>query len=369
MLTITLDLIVHNGVHVVLIKFPWNKELTFEVRKIPSIRWSNSYKGWYTPYSAEVLRDMRKLFDPFYKIEATAFDQKLETYQKDLKNITLCDAVISKLEQFKDWMRSSRYSESTVGTYADVLKTFFKYHHHKAIHEIAHDDIISFNVKYILANKFSASYQNQVVNAIKLFYFRIEHKELEITLVERPRRERLLPNVLSKDEVKALLERTQNIKHKAMLSLIYACGLRCGELLSLKPEHINSGRGVVIIKQSKGKKDRIVPLSPKILDLLRAYFVSFRPKIYLFEGAVSGNPYDARSLQNVLKQNIARAGIKKPVTLHWLRHSFATHLLESGTNLRYIQDILGHSSSKTTEMYTHVSTTSIQNIVSPFDTL
>jgi integrase/recombinase XerD len=113
----------------------------------------------------------------------------------------------------------------------------------------------------------------------------------------------------------------------------------------------------------------MIPLSQKILELLRIYFQTFRPVKYLFEGAVAGNPYDARSLQNVLKQNIARAGIKKPVTLHWLRHSFATHLLESGTNLRYIQEILAHNSSKTTEIYTHVSTTGIQNIVSPFDTL
>jgi integrase/recombinase XerD len=369
MKTITLDLVTHHRMEVVLIQFPLDKELELEVRKLKSIRWSKTHKSWYAPYSLALLHDIKKGFGSICKIDATTFKKKLEAYNRDPKNAALSDEVLGKLEKFKDWMRSTRYSESTIGTYTDTLRTFLKYFRYKPIHEITNHDIIDFNVKYILANRYSASYQNQVVNAIKLFFFKVEHKELEIDLLERPKRERTLPNVLSKEEVKAILEHTQNIKHKAMLSLIYACGLRCGELLSLKPEHINSDRGVIIIKQSKGKKDRMVPLSQKILELLRIYFQTFRPVKYLFEGAVAGNPYDARSLQNVLKQNIARAGIKKPVTLHWLRHSFATHLLESGTNLRYIQEILGHNSSKTTEIYTHVSTTGIQNIVSPFDTL
>ena len=124
-----------------------------------------------------------------------------------------------------------------------------------------------------------------------------------------------------------------------------------------------------MVKNSKGKKDRIVPLSPKILEMLREYYLGFKPKNYLFEGQTVGNPYDNRSLQQVLKQALKKAGITKPVTLHWLRHSYATHLLESGTDLRYIQELLGHNSSKTTEIYTHVSTKSIQQIKSPFDDL
>lgn len=154
-----------------------------------------------------------------------------------------------------------------------------------------------------------------------------------------------------------------------MLSLIYSCGLRCGELLALQPVHIDSKRNIVLLKNSKGKKDRIVPLSPKILEMLREYFKAFKPVTYLFEGRLAGEQYDARSLQLVLKQALQKAGIRKPVTLHWLRHSYATHLLESGTDLRYIQELLGHNSSKTTEIYTHVSTKSIQQIKSPFDDL
>jgi integrase/recombinase XerD len=154
-----------------------------------------------------------------------------------------------------------------------------------------------------------------------------------------------------------------------MLSLIYSCGLRRSELLNLKPADIDSKRGIVIIRQSKCKKDRIAPLSPKILDMLREYYIGFKPKTWLFEGQNENTKYDERSLSNVLKQALTKSRINKPVSLHWLRHSYATHLLESGTDLRYIQELLGHSSSKTTEIYTHVSTKSIQQIKSPFDDL
>jgi integrase/recombinase XerD len=154
-----------------------------------------------------------------------------------------------------------------------------------------------------------------------------------------------------------------------MLSLIYSCGLRCGELLALKPVHIDSKRNIVLLKNSKGKKDRIVQLSSKILEILRDYYKMYKPQIYLFEGQIKGTQYDSRSLQQVLKQALKKSDIRKPVTLHWLRHSYATHLLESGTDLRYIQELLGHSSSKTTEIYTHVSTKSLQQIKSPFDDL
>jgi integrase/recombinase XerD len=175
--------------------------------------------------------------------------------------------------------------------------------------------------------------------------------------------------VLSKEEVKKILDAHSNLKHKAMLSMIYSCGLRRSELLNLKFSDIDSKRNIVIIRQSKGKKDRITPLSAKILDLLRRYYKEYSPKTYLFEGQEKNTQYSARSLEEVLKKSVKLASINKLVTLHWLRHSYATHLLESGTDLRYIQELLGHNSSKTTEIYTHVSTKNIQQIKSPFDDL
>jgi integrase/recombinase XerD len=275
------------------------------------------------------------------------------------------DAII----RFETWLLSKRYSKSTIKTYCDALRVFFTYHKNISIQHITMQHIIQFNNEYIIGRSLSISYQNQFVNALKLFYLIIQNMNVIIENIARPRREYRLPNVLSKEEVKLLLNTHRNLKHRTMLCLLYSCGLRSGELLNLQPIHIDSKRNIILIKQSKGKKDRIVPLSSKILEMLREYYRLYKPKTYLFEGQKIGEKYDSRSLQLVLKQAVKKAGIQKPVTLHWLRHSYATHLLESGTDLRYIQELLGHNSSKTTEIYTHVSTKNIQHIKSPFDDL
>jgi len=275
------------------------------------------------------------------------------------------DAII----RFETWLLSKRYSKSTIKTYCDALRVFFTYHKHISIQRITMQHIIQFNNEYIIGRSLSISYQNQFVNALKLFYLIIQNTNVIIENIARPRREYRLPNVLSKEEVKLILNTHRNLKHRTMLCLLYSCGLRSGELLNLQPIHIDSKRNIILIKQSKGKKDRIVPLSSKILEMLREYYRLYKPKTYLFEGQKIGEKYDSRSLQLVLKQAVKKAGIQKPVTIHWLRHSYATHLLESGTDLRYIQELLGHNSSKTTEIYTHVSTKNIQQIKSPFDDL
>lgn len=325
--------------------FDKKKEYIARIKQLPDARWSYRLMAWHVPDNA----DNRQRFNIF---------------------IPELDAEkIRKIEQFSRWLQSRRYSDNTVKSYTDALKSFLLFHHEKRMEDLTNDDLIAYNNDYILKNEFSASYQNQVVNAVKLFFRTVENKRMDEALIHRPKREKKLPNVLSKEEVKLILNAHSNIKHKAMLSLIYSCGLRCSELLALKPVHIDSKRNILIIKQAKGKKDRIVPLSDKILALLREYYKAYKPKAYLFEGQNAGQAYDDRSLQQVLKQAIQKVGITKPVTLHWLRHSYATHLLENGTDLRYIQELLGHNSSKTTEIYTHVSTKSIQNIKSPFDDL
>jgi integrase/recombinase XerD len=276
---------------------------------------------------------------------------------------------IAQIEKFKRWLLSKRYSDSTIKNYTEALKYFFTFCSDKPICEITNDDVIRYNNEYILNNKLSGSYQNQIVNAIKLYFTTVLETKIEIDKIHRPKRDKLLPNVLSKEEVKLILNAHRNLKHKTMLSLIYACGLRRSELLHLKPADIDSKRGIVIIRHGKGNKDRIAPLSNKILVMLRAYYLAFKPTIWLFEGRIAGEIYSEKSLQCILKQALKKTGITKPVSLHWLRHSFATHLLESGTDLRYIQELLGHNSSRTTEIYTHVSTKSIQQIKSPFDDL
>ena len=370
MLNLILSLTYHRNQRVVILKCPANKELTDAIKLIKTSRWSKTLGIWYVPYSMDVLHEIKQKLGPLCAIDAEILKTQLreEKLTKE-KNDYIQNAVQPRIDKYIKWMLSKRYSDSTIKTYTDALKTFLKYYYQKPIETITNQDIIEFNNAYILKNKLSSSYQNQVVNSIKLFFKHIENRALDVELIHRPKREKVLPNVLSKEEVKAILEAPKNVKHRAMLSLIYSCGLRCSELLNLKPEHIDSKRNLIIIKQAKGKKDRIAPLSNKTIIMLREYFELFKPKIYLFEGQKVGEPYDARSLQQVLKQSLKKARNKKPVTLHWLRHSYATHLLENGTDLRYIQEILGHNSSRTTEIYTHVSNKSIQKIISPFDTL
>ena len=277
--------------------------------------------------------------------------------------------VQTSLDEFKHWMQHRRYSPQTVKVYTQALMVFLAYFKGKSAMDFRMSDLVEFNNRYILDRGCSLSYQNQVINAIRLYFAWCGNTAMEGVSLQRPRREHRLPSVLSKQEVKAILAAPRNLKHRCMLSIIYSCGLRRGELLALKPADIDSARGMVLIRQGKGRKDRMVTLSPKLLELLREYYRQYRPAVWLFEGQQAGQPYDERSLQQVLKSAIHKAGIDKPVTLHWLRHSYATHLLEAGTDLRVIQELLGHSSSKTTEIYTHVSTRLLSQVTSPFDTL
>lgn len=366
MKTIRLDFAYHNGESIVLIQFPIDKELQRIVRTLPNTTWSRTFTAWRTPYSIEALHLIKKLFGPICTIDATQLKEKIQKDTHGVKNGFSPDTT-AKITMFKDWMRSRRYSESTVKTYSDAITVFLKYFHAKPVHEITNEDVIQFNNEFILRNKLSSSYQNQIVNAVKLFFRTVENRAMREELVHRPKKEYVLPNVLSKDEVKEILSASTNQKHRTMLSLIYSCGLRRSELLNLKPSDIDSKRKIITIKAAKGKKDRIVPLSDKILVMLREYYLLYKPKTWLFEGQHENEPYNERSLASVLKQALAKTTIRKPVSLHWLRHSYATHLLEAGTDLRYIQEILGHKSSRTTEIYTHVSTNSIQKIKSPFD--
>ena len=341
-------LIRHRGFPRISISFEKNNDWIARIKTLEGSRWSQTMGVWHIPDTPENRIQ--------FKIAPS------------INSFPSGEGMIA-ITKFKQWLQSKRYSVNTIKTYSDALKSFLVFYREKPIAEITNEDVIIYNNDYILKNNLSASYQNQIVNAIKLFFKTVQFKKIEIEQIHRPKRAKLLPNVLSKEEIKSILNAHSNIKHKTMLSLIYSCGLRRSELLNLKPTDIDSKRGIVIIRQSKGKKDRIAPLSPKILEMLREYYIGYKPKIWLFEGQNENTKYDERSLSNVLKQALTKSRISKPVSLHWLRHSYATHLLESGTDLRYIQELLGHSSSKTTEIYTHVSTNSLQQIKSPFDDL
>ena len=353
--------------------FPYSKELYTICKSLEGVHWDKHERCWVANTDEISTKQLQAAFSgkgtlTFHSYPLASVERKKHQLKPIDFLLPLNPDFEPVLDAFDRFLHSKRYSDRTVEVYRESLRVFFRFVQATDLREVSNDDLIRFNNDYILKHGFSQSYQNQVVNAVKLFYGAMYQHRMELDLVHRPRREKTLPNVLSKEEVKAILEAPKNLKHRAMLALIYSCGLRRGELLKLTKESIDSKRMVVIIRQAKGKKDRIVPLSSKILILLRDYYKSYRPKEYLFEGQ-DGGKYSEKSLENVLKQALSKVGIEKPVTLHWLRHSFATHLLEGGTDLRYIQELLGHRSSKTTEIYTHVSTKNLKNIRSPFDDL
>lgn len=366
---IILGLTIHRQMAVVSISFPKDDMLMAILKPLKLARWSRTMQKWYIEQTLFDLKGFKTLFEGKAIIDDTALTQEKEQGMVASKPNEISEEIKKGLDALKQWMQHKRYSESSIKTYVESAKSFLMFIHPKPPTEATNSDMVRFVNEHILNKGLSFSYQNQVVNACKLFYREVVQSRLEVDKLERPRREHKLPNVLSKEEVKAIIEAPSNVKHRAMLSVIYACGLRRSELLNLKPQNIDSKRHLLIIRNAKGRKDRVVPISDKLIEMLRSYYKLYKPQAWLFEGQQAGEQYSETSLQEVVKNAVTKAGIKKPVTLHWLRHSYATHLLEAGTDLRFIQELLGHKSSKTTEIYTHVTEKSLQRIKSPFDDL
>lgn len=363
----------HREMDVVFFDTSRDYEIQLRLRKIPNVIYSSTHRKWYVklenldiPFLINLFKDI--VFVDFHNFKKKSL-QENEKSELSIEKPVLTDKSKWYLKKYIEWLEHNRYSESTIKTYSESLQKFLLFLGPIDASEVNEDCFIDYINKRVLYNGLSSSLQNQIVSALKLFYRDIVKAPINVEQISRPRREHRLPNVLSKAEVKLILNAQKNLKHRTMLSLIYACGLRRGELLRLKSGDVDSTRGLLKVYQGKGKKDRVVPISEKTIEMLRDYYKLYKPKKWLFEGQFAGNQYNEQSLQSVLKQALNKANINKPVSLHWLRHSYATHLLESGTDLRYIQELLGHKSSKTTEIYTHVTTQSLQNIRSPFDDL
>jgi len=353
--TIMVKLVTHNNQQRIALYFENTAALNLLVRTIPGARWSKTLKAWHITDN-ETHRKIFNLTPIIANNNAIKNNRKISTETQDLLN------------KYTNWMEVKRYSKSTIESYTKALLVFFSHYQLKSVDQITNQDVMDFNTHYILKKDLSATYQSQFINALKLFYQTVKNNKLEVDKLIRPQQGHKLPKVISEKEVAAIINACQNLKHKTMLSLIYSAGLRRGELLKLKKTDIDSKRMMINILNGKGMRDRNVPLSPVILNMLRDYYKAYQPNEYLFEGQYGGQ-YSARSLDNVLKAATKVAGIKKNVNLHMLRHSYATHLLEAGTNLRHIQELLGHKSPNTTQIYTHVSTEQLGKIMSPLDKL
>lgn len=349
------------------LQYSTNKVLQALVDSLPNCTWSTEYGMFYLPNTKHNLELIFKTFHGVAWVNGNYFfsekvinqdnpELNLERYRKRLpkKGFKPCP------EEYLLKLELKRYSDNTVKNYVSCFEAFINHYYDEDPITLNEFDVRKYLQKLIQEKK-SNSYINLSINSIKFYYEIVHGMPNRFYSIERPRKVKQLPNVLSKEEIVNIINSTNNIKHKCIVSLLYSSGLRRSELLNLLVTDIDSKRMVVKINNAKGNKDRISILSPSILKDLQSYYKAYRPKTYLFEGR-PGTPYSASSVLSLLTAATEKAGIVKKVTPHMLRHSFATHLLENGTDIRHIQLLLGHSSTKTTEIYTHVANRSFMEI-------
>ena len=364
----------HRDIQVVALRFEYDKSLT-EIAKTLDCYWSQSKYFWYLPDSVDVQKKIFKAFKGTAWVDASALYQGMKPYSM-ARNIgsntpKAPTPPAKQVELPKDYLeklKNRRYSLNTISTYTSLFKSFMQHFHPKAPSFITEQEIKNYLLREVERRKLSYSTQNQIINAIKFYYEQVLGLEKKQYWIDRPRKETRLPIVLSLQEVNDILWSITNNKHRSIVGLLYSSGLRIGELLNLRKQDIDFDRKQVFVRGGKGKKDRVSVLAENIAPELLAYMSEYAPNYWLFEGP-ERTQYSRGSIGQIIKRACKRANVNKHVTAHTFRHSFATHLLEQGTDLRYIQTLLGHNSSKTTEIYTHVSNNALQNIKSPMDML
>lgn len=362
---IKLSYAIHRGKDVVIVKFDYDKELIRYVRSIKGATWSQSKKSWYFSKESFSLQATLEKLKGIAFVDYSALNHyNNNPLSSESKKIT--KPIIKIPESYIDLLDIRRYSASTKATYISYFRDFVIHFNNHVLSEVTQDEINEYILFLIREKNISPSLQNQRINAIKFYYEKVLGGEKYIFNIDRPRRSKKLPNTLTVAEIKRMIDATTNIKHKCIISLLYSAGLRRSELINMEILDILSDQMLIKVVDSKGNRDRYVGLSKHLLQLLRKYFIEFKPSKYLFEGQ-KGGKYSAASVVKVVKSSAISAGIRRRVSPHMLRHSFATHHLESGTDLRYIQEFLGHSSPKTTEVYTHVAKTDFSKFKNPLD--
>lgn len=365
---------VHRDKPCFIISFPYDPKLIQLVKKIPGATFSKTMKSWYAPEEKCAIRDIINVFRGKVWVDITALKNitaktksgsNVIIYKNPVRLTNSQQAAIQLMEQK---LKLKGYAGNTRKTYITQFRDFVRFFPDNRPEELGEDEIRHYLLYLIDKRKVGISTQNTAINAIKFYYERVLGQERKVYYLERPMKERKLPHVLSQEEIVRIFERIPNLKHRLALMLIYSGGLRRSELLNLKPGDVDMARGVIFVRGSKGRKDRQTLLAKNLIPDIERYLENYKPRKWLFEGA-GGAQYSAASLQAVFRRALMAAGISKDATLHTLRHSFATHLLEAGTSTRFIQVLLGHESAKTTEIYTHVSRLSLDKIRSPLEKL
>lgn len=349
------------------------KDLKSNLLTIPGIEWSDRRKRLYMPHSQVQIRSLLMwIKGKGYWVDQRALKEtktaRLQTTSAGRKTDQPIDAdTLAQLKSYTAYLETQRYAVPTIKSYTSLMTHFFA-KSGISFREITKEKIMEYNHLHFINGKKSYSSQNTWISALKLFIQARDLTHVEVSDLERPRKPTTLPDVLSAKEVERIFQQITNQKHRCLLMLIYSCGLRIGEALALQLSDIRSDENLIYIRHGKGAKDRRVPLSQVILKALRSYYYYDKPKHFLFEGK-PGIPYSQSSARQILKKACHRAGIKRKITLHTLRHSYATHLTNRGVNIQYLQEILGHANPKTTMLYTHLSAKDIRNVRSPLDDL
>jgi len=354
------------------LQFYADKVLQSLIKELPQLTWSNEFNMYYISNNKTNLDNIFNLFRGVAWINCKYFFNKSNSKQLNdpidvqwFRKRTLVDSYRRCPEIYLQKLELKKYSNNTVRSYVSLFEKFINYYNNSELESLNENDIRSYLQKLIQQGS-SNSYINQSINSIKFYYEVVLGMPNRFYSIERPRRQKKLPQVLSKDDVLSIIQNTNNIKHKCIVSLLYSGGLRRSELLNLKLVDIDSKRMLIRVNDAKGNKDRLTLLSKTALEDLRIYYQTWRPKTFLFESPNS-QKYSVSSIGNIVTRAAIKAGIRKRITPHILRHSFATHLLESGTDIRYIQLLLGHNSIKTTEIYTHVASNNFNLIKNPLD--
>ena len=359
---IVLEQTVHKKNPRLLIRFPYDSLLIQYVRQIHDATWSKTLRAWHVTDTKDNLASILAIF----KDVATLDISKIGTNEVFRRNLT--EAQRTLLNNFYLYLKGKRYSKSTIQTYTFFVADFVNFHTETALEELTNRSVEVFIEKVFIPRKYSISSQRQFISALKVFTVFYPHTKINDLQLERPKKSRILPNVLSQEEVLRIVQVTKNLKHRAIIVLLYSCGLRIGEITSLQLKNIDVERRQVKVVSGKGRKDRFVVLASSFLPLLMNYLTTYVPKVYFIEGP-EGERYSESSIRKFLGKSVSLAKVTKKVTPHTLRHSYATHLLENGVGLRHIQELLGHAKPETTMIYTHVAKKDLLEIKSPLDTI
>lgn len=363
--TITLNQGVHRDKQQLFIQFSYDNVLIDAVRTLGNAKWSATHKCWYVENNPENLKRLFSAFKgkAFLDTRGLPFKNQIQEHYNPKKE---SNSDVAIPEEFVMFMERRRYSKNTIKTYSSFLKEFYVYISPKELQDAGEQEIKKYINYLVTQKKVATSTQNQAINALKCYYENMEGREPLYFSLERPRKGKALPKVLSEQEISRIIQVCDNTKHKFIISILYSSGLRIGELLNLRKQDLSLDKNIIFVRGGKGSKDRTTVLSQYVKTLLDDYLNAYKPNYWLIEGS-NRKKYSASSVNKVLKNMSFKAGIGKNISAHMLRHSFATHLLEQGLDLRYIQQLLGHSSSKTTEIYTHISTRSLAKVKSPLD--